>query len=55
MIRVTVKRTGEIVNYETISEAEFWIKAMVQFNNMRYNQLGIGRRDSKRNYIIEEV
>lgn len=55
MFKVTVKKTGEIVNYETIDEANFWIKAMVQFNNMRYNRLGIGSKDSKRNYIIEEV
>ena len=49
MYRVTVKRTGEQVIYATVNEAEFWIRAMVKFNNMRYNQLGIGSKDSKRN------
>ena len=55
MYKVTVKRTGEEVTYESLNEAEFWVKAMVRFNNMRYIQLGIGSKDSKRNYTIEEV
>lgn len=55
MYKVTVKKTGEVVTYETMNEAEFWVKAMVRFNNMRYNHGIIKSRDSKRNYIIEEI
>lgn len=46
-------KTGEIIKYETLEEAEFFRKAMINFNNMRYRQLGIGHKDSKRNYTIE--
>ena len=55
MVKVTAKKTGEVINYETKQVADFWIKAMVQFNNMRHNNLGVGSRDSKRNYLIEEL
>ena len=55
MYRLTNLKTGEVVLYKTLEEAETMRKAHVYFNNMRYNEFGIGYKDCKRNYHIDKI
>lgn len=50
MFKLTNKKTGETAIFATMEEAEFERKANIILHNMRGDY-----RDSKRNYIIEEL
>ena len=56
MVKIRVKKTGEIVEAANMEEAQFLIKAFVTLTNHRI-QMGIesGKRDNKRNYEIIEA
>ena len=56
MVKITLLRTGETVEYNTREEAEFFVKVAVMATNERIARgLEKGKRDSKRNYIITEA
>ncbi len=56
MVKIKVKKTGEIVEAASVEEAQDLIKAFAMFTNMRISHgVESGKRDSKRNYEIIEA
>ena len=56
MYRVTLKRTNETEDFETYFDADMFIRMAVMFHNERL-KIGLekGKRDNRRNYVIEEI
>jgi len=54
MVNVIVKRTGEVVDFESREEAERFIKLSVKITNVRISGR-LMKRDNKNNYEIVEV
>lgn len=56
MYRVTLKRTNETMDFDTYFDAEMFVKLAVMVTNERINRgIAKGKRDSKRNYKIDEI
>ena len=55
MYKLTNGKTGESTYHKTLQEAELIRKANVSLTNMRYKEFGIGYKDSRKNYTIEEI
>lgn len=53
MVKIRVKKTGEIVEAASIEEAREMVRGFVIFTNMRIaHGIEQGKRDTRRNYEI---